>query len=71
MKAIVERCAGIEAGKKELNVCVMTGAADRQKPAPHMSTAGLNMHLCTNEPNKFLKLQDRQKFTAGYLRKKK
>jgi hypothetical protein len=60
MKTIVERCAGIEAGKNRLNVCVMTGAADRQKPAPHMSTTGLIIHLCTNEPNKFLKLHDRQ-----------
>lgn len=28
MKAVVERCAGIDVAKKLLNVCVMTGAAD-------------------------------------------
>ena len=28
MKAVVERCAGIDVSKKALNVCVMTGAAD-------------------------------------------
>jgi transposase len=28
MKAMVERCAGIDVGKNILNVCVMTGAAD-------------------------------------------
>lgn len=30
MKAVVERCAGIDVGKKQLNVCVMTGAADQE-----------------------------------------
>jgi transposase len=30
MKAVVERCAGVDVGKKALNVCVMTGAADRE-----------------------------------------
>jgi transposase len=30
MKAVVERCAGIDVAKKTLNVCVMTGAADRE-----------------------------------------
>jgi transposase len=28
MKAVLERCAGIDVAKKVLNVCVMTGAAD-------------------------------------------
>ena len=28
MKAVVERCAGIDVAKKVLNVCVMTGAAN-------------------------------------------
>jgi transposase len=32
MKAVVERCAGIDVGKTVLNVCVMTGQAD-QDPA--------------------------------------
>ena len=30
MKAVLERCAGIDVGKKGLNVCVMTGAADQE-----------------------------------------
>jgi transposase len=30
MKAVLERCAGIDVGKKALNVCVMTGAADHE-----------------------------------------
>jgi transposase len=30
MKAVVERCAGIDVAKKTLNVCVMTGAADQE-----------------------------------------
>jgi transposase len=30
MKAVVERCAGIDVAKTTLNVCVMTGAADRE-----------------------------------------
>src|SRR5579863_1769016 len=30
MKAVVERCAGIDVAKKKLNVCVMTGAADQE-----------------------------------------
>jgi transposase len=30
MKAVVERCAGIDVGKDVLNVCVMTGRADRE-----------------------------------------
>src|SRR5271167_3785796 len=30
IKAVVERCAGIDVAKKTLNVCVMTGAADRE-----------------------------------------
>ena len=29
MKAVVERCAGIDLAKKALNVCLMTGAADQ------------------------------------------
>jgi transposase len=29
MKAVVERCAGIDVGKSVLNVCVMSGAADQ------------------------------------------
>jgi len=30
MKAVLERCAGIDVGKKALNVCVMKGAADQE-----------------------------------------
>ena len=30
MKAVLERCAGIDVGEKALNVCVMKGAADQE-----------------------------------------
>jgi transposase len=39
MKAVVERCAGIDVSKKTLNVCVMTGAAD-QEPAVELRLFG-------------------------------
>ena len=33
MKAVVERCAGIDVSKKTLNVCVLTGPADEEPEA--------------------------------------
>ena len=33
MKAVVERCAGIDIAKKVLNVCLLTGAADLEPQA--------------------------------------
>jgi transposase len=39
MKAVVERCAGIDIGKSILNVCVLTGAAD-QEPAVELGKFG-------------------------------
>jgi transposase len=33
MKAVVERCAGIDVGKEVLNVCVLTGPADQDPQA--------------------------------------
>lgn len=33
MKAIIERCAGIDVAKQRLNVCVLTGAADQEPGA--------------------------------------
>jgi transposase len=33
MKAVIERCAGIDVSKNALNVCVLTGAADQEAAA--------------------------------------
>jgi transposase len=33
MKAVVERCAGIDVAKKALNVCLLTGSADQEAEA--------------------------------------
>jgi transposase len=39
MRAVMERCAGIDVAKKTLNVCVLTGAAD-QEPAAELRLFG-------------------------------
>jgi transposase len=45
MKAVVERCAGIDVGKSMLNVCVLTGAADQEPEAELRKFATFNSDL--------------------------
>jgi transposase len=45
MKAVVERCAGIDVGKSVLNVCVMTGPADQDPEVELREFTGFNDDL--------------------------
>jgi transposase len=45
MKALVERCAGIDIAKKALNVCILTGAADREPEAELRKFGTFNAEL--------------------------
>src|SRR5271165_5408389 len=47
--AVIERCAGIDIGKKTVAVCVMTGAADREPRVEfreYGTTTGELQQLC-------------------------
>jgi transposase len=45
MKAVIERCAGIDVGKDVLNVCVMTGPADQDPKVDLREFLTFNAHL--------------------------
>jgi hypothetical protein len=45
VKAVIERCAGIDIGKTILNVCVLTGAADAEPDAELRRFTGFNADL--------------------------
>ncbi len=45
MKAVVERCAGIDVSKTRLNVCVLTGAADQDPEAELRLFGSFNAEL--------------------------